>query len=342
MQCQLESLADKKTPRDIRNALHDVPPTLEQTYRNILARIPKADVPLAKQMLLCICFSASVLTFNQLCEAVVVEDDCANLDEGMRLLHPEDLLNMCSSLISFDITTSTVVLAHSSVWTYLTSPEIRSSDVAHFALDPAIADNIMARKCINYLSLPVFESGYCEDKSELKKRFGDWPFLRYSARYWFVHLRSALEWGQMESTTQSLLVKFFQTSQSARAGNFGAWVQAFLPNARLDIKSSTPLYYAARFGLLAIVNLILDTEGTKDLEVPCGRRGSTPLHVAAAFGRTEIVKRLLEAGADAKEINAAGETGLQWAMLYDYVDIIQLLEDAGATLEGVAPMIRIK
>lgn len=339
VQCQIESLVDKRTTKDIRNALHNVPATLEQTYRNILARIPEGDIHLAQQLLLCICFANTRLTFEELCEAVVIGDDCLTLDEDMRLLHPDDLLNICSSLISYDVYTSTVALAHSSVWTYLTSSEIRCSDVSRFALDYRSAQNAMARKCINYLSLPEFRSGYCTNDMALARRLLDWPFLEYSADNWPAHLRSALqERSDLEPTTQTLVMAFFDTAEQAGGGAFVSWIQAYVPTAPLDIIPSKPLYYAARFGLLAIVRLMLATGGIKDLEARGGRVGSTPLHVAAAFGETEVVRALLAAGADVRERNAIGETGLYWATIFGYEEIVGLLKEAGATLKGVTPM----
>lgn len=133
----------------------------------------------------------------------------------------------------------------------------------------------------------------------------------------------------------TLLLRFFAAHTKPRCGSFGAWVQAFFPTCHASIESSTPLYYAARFGLLSIVRVLLAEEGIKNLEVPGGVYGSTPLHVAAWQGRTDVVRELLNVVADAREVNLEGKPGLLWAVTFGFTDIERMLRDAGATLDGV-------
>ena len=329
VQCQIDGLVVRRTPLAIKAALKAVPPTLEQTYCNILCRIPSEDRVLAKKAFLWMAFSVRALYFKELCEAVILDEESGTVDEDARLLQPEDLLQVCSSLVSFDTDESTVVLAHSSVLEYLTSEQIKDSEAQEFYLDPASADTSLARQCVSYLCSPKLESGYCIRKTDLNYRYRDMPLLRYAVRSWPTYAQR-VEKRDFDEVTRHLLLQFFETSKRPRCGNFGAWVEAYFHTANFDIESSTPLYYAARFGINSMVKMILAVQGARDLEVRGGRRGSTPLHVASALGSFEVVQTLLAAGANAKEVNEKGECGLDYATERGTSDIVKALLDAGA------------
>ena len=291
---------------------------------------------MAKNTLFWLTFSLRPLTRRELCEAVIIRDHEVEINDDVRLLRPEVLFQICSSLISYNTTTRKVTLAHSSVFAYLTSQGIRTSDVCGFYLDIPNAINAVCIRCINYLSLPTFGSGYCPSRAALAKRFDDWQLLSYSTSSLFFHLSDIT---LAEPLTSSLL-KLFATHSQPAGGNFGAWVQAWYFEIQGTFVTetgvaTTPLYFAARFGLLPLVRVILAVEGTKNLEVPGGLYDCTPLHVAAWQGNTEIVKLLLEHGADAEESNCDGKPGLLWAVKYGYPEIEQMLRKAGANLEGV-------
>ncbi|MCJ1384040.1 hypothetical protein MMC17_007156 [Xylographa soralifera] len=331
VQCHLENLVNQKTIQEIRTALKDIPRTLEQTYCNILSRIPKADIQRTKRALFWLTFSLQPMKFAELCEAIIMDNENLVINDEVRLLRRsrQALLQSWGSLISYDNTTTMVTLAHSSVQSYLVSREIQRGDVCEFYLDQGTAHSGIAVNCIKYLFLPPFSSGYCTSKTALTQRFDDWPLLRYIARTLFEHL----SYVTLDEPIRSLLLRFFATHKQPRGGNFGAWVQAFFPIGNDSIESSTPLYYAARWGLLPVVRLILEIEGTKNLEVPGGMYGSTPLHVAAWKGQIDVVEALLEVGANAKEVNREGKPGLLWAVKYGYGDVEQILREAGATLD---------
>ncbi|KAL9125995.1 MAG: hypothetical protein Q9217_004876 [Psora testacea] len=177
-----------------------------------------------------------------------------------------------------------VVLAHSSVWEYLTSEEIKASDVGIYYLDESTADKAIVRRYLNYMSLDIFST----------------------ARTLFEHLTYV----DLDANIKERLLKNFATHKLPHYGNFSTLVQAFTPATRL----------------------ILSIDGTKDLEVRGGVYKSTPSHVAAWQGRTKVVEELLKAGANPKETNGDGHSGLFWAVKFGYRYIEQLLREAGATL----------
>lgn len=272
------------------------------------------------------------MTLRELCEAVIVEENSVVINDDVRLLNPKRTLELCSSLISYDNRSTMVTLAHSSVKDYLSSKEIRDSEVRSFYLDPAAAFQAVSTRCINYLMLPAFRSGCCQTETKLNRRFDRWPLLTYIAETLFDHLELV---DLHDSAFVDLLLRFFATHHLPRGGNFGAWVQAFIPLTTFNIQSSTPLFYAARFGLVGLVRLIFKTQGKGDLEKPGGPFSSTPLHVASWAQHTEVVKELLEAGADAKEHGFDGSNGLYCAVMSGNKAIEYMLRNAGATLDEV-------
>ena len=327
VQCQLEALRRKKTPKEIRIALKNVPRTLAETYHDILARIPEDDTHTAREVLLWISSALQPMSLSELSEAIIIEEDSTVINDDIRLLNPRTTLELCSSLISYDNQSMRVTLAHSSVLDYLNSKEIQNNDVRSFYINPNIAYQAIPIRCIRYLMLPAFSSGCCSETQTRKQRLREWPLLTYIAETLFDHL----EFVDLNDTAfVDLLMRFFATHSLPRGGNFGAWVQAFLPRTTYNIESSTPLYYAARFGLVRLVRLILQTQGTEDLEKAGGIYGSTPLHVAAWAGRTEVVKELLDAGANVHESNFDGSNGLYWATASGYWAIEKMLRNRGA------------
>ena len=327
--CQLETLADHNTAHEIKMALDDVPRTLEQTYQAFLARIPQHQCAIARKTLFWVAFALKPMRLKELSEAIIIGEHRAIIHEDMRLLRDEVLLKSCSSLISYDAESTCMTLAHSSVFIYLTSKEIKNSDVSQYYLDAQTAYNSITRRCINYMMLPAFKEGCCPDWETLQIRFDRWPLLHYVSKALFAHLYYI----DLNNEMVSLLLHFFATHDQPHGGNFGAWVQACFPSATDNIEESTPLYYAARYGLLQIVRMILATEGTRSLERAGGVFGSTPLHVAAWQGRTEVVAELLNAGASARELNDERRPGLIWAVLFGYTEIERMLREGGAELD---------
>ena len=326
----MATLDRQKTIKDVRSALEGLPSTLEQTYQRILARIPVEDASLAKNTLLWLCFSRRPMRFEEICEAVVL-DDSQQMDEQSRLLRPNDLLETCSSLITYSTHTRGLSLAHSSVFIFLTSESLASGPSSVFHLSWQTADEIISQRCLSYLLLPHFANGYTATFEEFIHRVRDWPLLPYTADALWDHLLSVDPHGPLKQ----LLLAFLDSHRLPRAGNFGSWVQAFSPRMPAHrIQGTTPLYWASREGHLPLVRMILALGGKEDLEKPGGMHLSTPLHVAAWSGHADVVKELLDAGANVHERNKNGESGLHWAVILRHVEVRRLLEEAGARLRG--------
>ena len=87
----------------------------------------------------------------------------------------------------------------------------------------------------------------------------------------------------------------------------------------------TPLHYAASFGHVSVMKLLLDNHAYIDAESP---NGSTPLMMASMYGNPQSVKLLLDEGADPLLKNQVGLTALQFAERGNRPDSAELLTKA--------------
>jgi ankyrin repeat protein len=89
------------------------------------------------------------------------------------------------------------------------------------------------------------------------------------------------------------------------------------------------LDYAALNGHVAVARLPID-RGVRAAYAS----GRTALHVAATHGRTEIVRLLLQKGADPNARDQDGSAPIDEAAWRGFRDIVALLLDAGARIDG--------
>ena len=318
--CQLVALVQDTTSEDsIRDALQTVSPGLDSLYTTSLLAFSTAHGRLLRFALFWLTFALRPLHLDELSEAMTFGDECSSIKPSARLFPQavEEILKRCRMLIHYNCSSKLAILAHSSVREYLLSEQCQSGSANAFYLNPVDAVQSIMRRSIDYLNMPEFASGYCLSEKKTQGRYKKWPLFEYVSAAWPAYAGIASSASvRLSYKTEAAFLRFFESYQLAHGGNFGAWVQAYLPRHTKDgMAISTPLYYAAREGLDKVVQMILRVDGKKTLEQPGGSRQSTPLHVASAFGHLEVVRVLLQAGADPNEVNGRGERGIEWAML---------------------------
>lgn len=336
----MQALCSEQTAGGMRKALGRVPPTLEETYRNILMSVPERDKEYIRRALRWLLYTVRPLTVAEVAEAMIFNGADCEIGDDMRLLEPLGVLAHCRSLIHVD---GLIRLAHSSVQVFLESQGLRRSEALYFSMNNSSDRQQVSQHIFAYLGLPSFQAGYCETAVQYERRIEDWPLYVYCANHWTEHTSSCLvpealtdvyyDGKELQKSAASNIMPFLRTVKLPRGGNFGACVQCMRADNFIlgpAIWNSKPLYFAAREGLVDVVEMIL-AESDEDLESRGGSRGSTPLHCAAALGHMDVVITLLQAGANAREHNAKGETGLQWAVAGGHDRrIAKALIDAGA------------
>ena len=323
VQCQLDSLSRLRTPGAVREALLRLPPTLDKTYESLLNRIDdEEDKILAREILEILAFVARPLRLHEVSQMLQITPGMRKLDESKCLADPNDILSICGSLLSYQKSVGLVTLAHPSVKTYLTSN--LQGNARFFQLSSEKAHKTLAIKCLTYLSFDTFCSGPCSSLESFKERCVFFPLLDYAAGRWAIHL-SRLE--MLDDSIWTLLKDFLFSGDEGR-GNFLSWVQVLTPDLSLaQLSKTTPLYYAASYGLTFVVQFLLDAGA--DTEVHAGRGGATPINIASFRGHFDVVKLLLERGANphAVDIYGSERSAIEWAMYNGHKEVFKLLTD---------------
>ena len=348
-----------RTAKDIKTALQQLPPDLDQTYDNILLSVRPADHEYLRRALQLLVFSARPLTLDEAAEAVIVEPGMSEIDEDARLQRPEDLLDIGKSLFVQESITGCnqrlLELSHYSVKEYLLSERARHGPAAAFAIDETQAEMANAICCLTYLGLDVFEdlwkdfdsktwvqddnqdTGLEEDFliSQQHERLKLYPFLDYAAKACFRHCR-------LEAVQNVVAPLVRKTLAAERSGQFRnmTYTCVFKPNESWQILYMRVFRYslisvASRYGLTTIVQDLLDHGVPADYLPPIPSwveelpEGQTALYRAADFRHEKLCKILIDAGANVNgehsydcPLSAAGRAGSS--------ALLQMLLDADA------------
>lgn len=326
VQCQIEELSRLRTNKAIRQALKSLPQDLDETYERILSRINPNDAEMAKRALTWLAYASRPLFLNELAETAVLEHGTRNFDPEARLRDPEDILEVCGSLVWHRDTTGEVVLAHHSVRDFLRSRSAQAK-VEFYHLQDMPSNAEVAKSCLTYLLLNDFAGGPVRSSQELMKRYIQYPLLDFAARHWCVHAVPTL------SSDEELHSLAMELMDPKCTPNFMAWIQELLgdPNNINFIhqwnkypRNATPLYFAASFGLLEVVKSLV--EAGADLNVQAGSFGGTALHAAAWRDHPAVVQLLLEVGADQMVEDENMMTAYDLAKWAGNSNIVQLFE----------------
>jgi hypothetical protein len=351
--CQLDELVNCLTGGEVHSALQDLPKTLEETYERILLAIDQGRHPeKAIKILTWLTYAERPLAATEVCQVTgIVLGDEHRFDQDGVLEDPNDILRVCSSLVSIttvttgddgfdnaDVTDENwfdseadarsdvthVRLAHFSVKEYLDSSR---PCIPRYRLTGQEPHDMLAKCCLVYL---------------LRFRGDEWrnpdcesvfPLARYAARHWTRHARTS---GMLSKQQQHLSVEVFTRNTTA----FIAWIRFFdadqhwnsAPDIRRILnKMPAPLYVASREGIANAVSAILTAEA--DVNAKGGRYG-TALQAAAVGGHKEVVQMLVKAEAD---INAEGGmygTALYGAAVGGHKEVVQMLAKAEADVNA--------
>lgn len=335
VQCQLDIISTLKTIKGIRKALEELPHGLNETYESILLKVPPGDTEIVRRILTWLAFTVLPVSLSEVQEAIAIEHDLPYLDEEARLSSPQDILDLCGSLVAVP-DTGEAILAHLSVKDYLLSPYIRSSRVSSFALSHQEACSDLAISCLTYFSFRDFSSGPSPQRKLYEQRLEQFPLLSHAATAWPYYVCEA---GQPNALKERILAFF---GPAARR-NFMAWVQVLNANPRLghtralstwDVypRHATSLYYAASFGLDSTVTSLI--AGGADVNAPGSRFGGTAFHVAVLREHLGVMDILVKAGADPNQADWQGISPMYTASSWDNTQLVEWLLQHGAAPLG--------
>ncbi|EXA35677.1 hypothetical protein FOVG_12834 [Fusarium oxysporum f. sp. pisi HDV247] len=152
----IDDICSRKSDKDIRQALRDIPVDLPATFDRTLGRIAakKNNKLIVQKAFTLIQGSFEPLTLDQLREALSVEIGQQTLDQDDLVSGIDRLPTWCENLICVE-ESDTVHFSHHSIEKYLLTPGSR--DFGDFHLDGDKCDQFMGELCVTYISLDNFQ-----------------------------------------------------------------------------------------------------------------------------------------------------------------------------------------
>ena len=187
IQCQLDCLRTIRTPQALNRALQTLPAGLDETYDRILASIAEEDHEYVLRMLHWLVASEWPLSAVEVAEAIALNPAKDQLDPAERLIVPEEVFELCGSLIRVE-EDQTVVLAHFSVKEYLLSAHLaaKGERIAKFALQ---ADRSRCHLTMCILSYVLSVSLKVHDPQQDVFDEQEFPLLSYVTHVGIGHVK---------------------------------------------------------------------------------------------------------------------------------------------------------
>ncbi|CAN9445364.1 unnamed protein product [Alternaria alternata] len=281
--CQLDHLCELPTDALRRKALTCLPSTLNETYARVLTRIEESARPLVRRTLQWIAYAVYPgLSIEQLSEIVSIDEEDKELDPEA-CPDPDDLLRYCGSLIRRtnsshnDSSHSRLELAHFTVQGFLEAISQNDTELNQFCLSPTDT-LILARTCLNYLSLPSFD----RPPSDFEDDLNEHPFYQHVSKSLMTYIHKHAYEDDLEKHLQRL----FRPPKS---------------------------YNLTRFALHCIWELDIESTENGWIDKVCSYE-FTSIHVAAMLWLERVCRWLLEEGCNVNQTSALG-TPLEWAVL---------------------------
>ncbi|KAJ4057597.1 hypothetical protein NW760_000412 [Fusarium oxysporum] len=291
--CQLDYMCELPTDRARREALSKLPPSLYATYDRILLRIGGYDDTvkrLVKKAILMLATSFVSLSFEEICEAISLEEDATTLEDD-EIVEEEELLRWCSSLVrvsksgSFNGGKTRIQFAHFTVKEYLRSLKTRDSDheypqLKEYAVSHEDGIDFFSFLCLRFLTMEDIERfpptrDTTRAISCILAQHRRRTFYEPSVLTWAAYATTS----KMGDRTRKLLRKLLHPSETPA---FCLWaIDIIFCHHPSSIEASSESIKI----LSQVIAAVLRPE-------------FTPLHMAAAFSMPDACQELLEGGSD--------------------------------------------
>lgn len=316
---------------EIEDSLEALPDGVLFVYEMLIRKyvdLRPSSSALAGKILMWAGYARRPLLVEELAEAVAIDVAAVPiLSPQTRLLQPKRVLTICPQLTSM-VTIQTAGESHEAVTLIHTAIRVLMA----MRLSSWNAHMEISRSCLEYLCL--LDQRDILNSPDYGQRF---PLADYAARFWHYHMEEADGLTRNHDDLPRNLgplhraaTKFFCGSSKICHEN---WVKLFNPDRPWDPQPgisdgprsvSTPLYYASCLGLPSLLDYLLVTQDSNDINAADGTHG-TALHAAAYHGHVTIVKLLLEHDADPFIRGGLHGTALQAAKFVGHLEITELL-----------------
>ena len=322
------------------------------------------DKELARRIFRFVMFSNRPLDLSELVDAIAIEDDstCLRDLDKLKLHQPEDIFEICGSLIRYSESTRTLRLAHHSVREFLATPVLEYGVPNEFYMLQDDCCFQLAKTCLIYLNLNDFgsrEFRMYEEGEELS--FGedsvydggipDHPFLDYAATNWWSHVaqidpeeESCRQSEQINLRAVDKLWPGIQRLLDLNRKNFLYWtsVLRYTHGEHKYPFSIKPIHICALHNLTDVAQKLLSNGHSCNAMT---RDQRTPLHIALQNGNIEMVQLIIEykplnrfhTTASLEQTTADGRRPLHLAIESGHGQAVKLLVEAGANVTAPLP-----
>lgn len=286
----MASLGDCLTRKAFRKALAALPKgsntaVYAAVYSETMDRIDRKGAEraaLAKNALSWIVFAKCPLRSKELLHGLAVNIDAQDCE-----LDEDDLYDMglvissCAGLIAADEESHTVRLVH------YTAQKFFEENGKVWLPN---AESTLALKCIKYLSLQSCTEGRYSNDNETSIHVESYPLHAYAVEHWAMHVSSSAiaEDTAAYTLVEDAALRFLQDTKLIQAAMQmdDIWLRA----KRLS-RSPSGWHIIARFGVETLVPGLLKADPVVDCR---DDRGRTPLSYAAEFGHVGFVRLLVD------------------------------------------------
>jgi hypothetical protein len=322
---------------------------LYETYERILQNITDDDIWFAQKALSWLVTSDRPLRLSEIVEAMAVDVQSRSLDRDATLNDEQDLLEICSSLVDYNESTTVVGLSHHSVkvcrsWVaasliidrecfsfqeFFLSSHLESTPLAGFKTSLFEGHRDLSKICLTYILLDSFEEGPCETVSAYDDRKTQFPFLDYAAHCWSMHAEECPGADDVFQLLMDLICcpTFRQ--------HYWSFVQARHGSALGFHADKDPLSWLTNCRLTWVLKCLLNSTSPHSwFNDELGAHG-TPLINAAFRDDVEMIDFLIDIGVDInkpcdKHLLVAGVFPLFVAAAHGYQRAFDLLLNRGA------------
>ena len=317
----------------LRKTLATLPTTLDDTYARILCNIDDEYQQYALHILQWLAFSMRPLHLKEVAELVAIDiNDHPKFDPQRRLPDPEDVVEICSSLITVTESVSDddefnhlysesygayVTLAHFSVYEYLISDIIPQGRAVSFKLDKVDCHVTLTKDCLAYLF------HFDRIGSLTSDVFAEYPLAQYAAAYLPEHAQVA------ERKDNAICQDLFLTKGEA----FRNWVRLHdllypieLDRSRLPRSAAFSIYYAWEAGLSESVRVLI----TKCAKLNAQDEMYENALIASSYiGNNDLVRLLLEERFHLDTTSSFYGIALRSASSRRHTELVQILLERG-------------
>ncbi|KAJ5626486.1 hypothetical protein N7528_003913 [Penicillium herquei] len=275
---QIKELEECYAESDIRETLQTIPQTIEESYQSILDRIKSKHLPLAREILMTVCFSSIALDIKAIAA-------CVDLDRS------DSVIQICTTSL-VNIVGEKVQVAHFSVQEFLIIPE-NNGKHHRCQFSATTGHRYLAEKTMDCL---LRQTEVLGEENAMRQ-----TFLIYAAKNWHTHVNYLGDMARSDPELQDRVHRLF-----TEPNVYFNWVRI----ADTDVRTSKlqspwhkvpqecapPLFQASRMGFTNTMEVLL-SQGADPFSEYRLLQNLPPMNsfvVAAKEGQLDALGLLLE------------------------------------------------